>query len=108
MDSIIGPSPLWVGEDDVKYNKFRSEVRASIEPTDVMELVWTKDYCDHVWELSRLRGILANQITANQYKGLCEVLSPINGPVQAKTLSAAWLARKPDALEEVSSSRRRV
>ena len=36
------------------------------------------------------------------YKGLCEVLTPLMSPLQAKTLSEGWFARKPDAAEEVN------
>jgi hypothetical protein len=102
-DSIIfGPLPLWDGEDVARYNELRARVLADIEPGDVIERVLTEDLVVSEWELSRLRILLANLMRANQYKGLCEVLSPLKGPLQAKTLSEAWLARKPDAVEEVN------
>ncbi len=102
-DSIIfGPLPLWDGEDVARYNEFRAKVLADIEPGDVIERVLTNDFVVSEWELSRLRLLLANLMRGNAYKGLCEILSPLNGPLQAKTLSEGWLARKPDAVEEVN------
>ncbi len=102
-DSIIfGASPLWDGEDVARYNEFRAQVLATIEPGDVMERVLINDYVDLAWEVLRLRILLANLMRANAYKGLCEVLSPLKGALQAKTLSEGWHARKPDAIEEVN------
>ena len=102
-DSIIfGPPPLWDGEDAARYNHFRSQVLAGIEPGDIAERVLTHDFIVYQWELSRDRNILANLMRANQYKGLCEVLTPLIGLLQAKTLSEGWFARKPDAMDQVT------
>jgi hypothetical protein len=102
-DSIIyGLPPLWDGEDVARYNAFRAEVLADIEPGDVMERVLINDYVDLAWEVLRLRLLQANLIRGNVSKGLGEVLTPLKGPLQAKTLSEGWLARKPEALEEVN------
>ena len=102
-DSIIyGLPPLWDGEDVARYNEFRAQVLAAIEPGDVMERVLINDYVDLAWEVSRLRLLQANLIRRNVYKGVCEVLTPLKGHAQAKALSEGWLARKPDAIEEVN------
>jgi hypothetical protein len=101
-DSIIyGPPPLWDGEDVAGYHEFRTQVYAAIEPGDVIERVLINDYVDLAWEVSRLRHLAANLVRAKVHKGLCDVLSPLKGPSQAKALSEGWLARKPDAVEEV-------
>jgi hypothetical protein len=99
---IFGPLPLWDGENVASYNEFRAKVLADIEPGDVMELVLINDYVDLAWEVLRLRLLLANLMRGNAYKGLAEILSPLKGPLQAKTLSEGWLARKPEAVEEVN------
>ena len=102
-DSIIYDlPPLWDGEDVARYNAFRAQVLADIEPGDVLERVLIVDYVDLAWEVLRLRLLQANLIRGNVYKGLCEVLTPLKGPLQAKTLSEGWLARKPEAVEEVN------
>ena len=67
-----------------------------------MERVFADDFVLYQWELSRERILLANVMRTNQYKGLCEVLTPLMGLSQAKTLSEGWFARKPDATEEVN------
>ncbi len=103
LDSIIfGRPPLWDGEDAARYNHFRTQVLADIEPVDIVERVLAYDFVLYQWELSRERIFLANLMRANQYKGLCEVLAPLMGLLQAKTLSEGWFARKPDAMEEVN------
>jgi hypothetical protein len=102
-DSIIfGPPPLWDGEDAARYNHFRSQVLAGMKPGDIAERVLTYGFIVYQWELSRDRIVLANMIRANQYKGLCEVLTPLIGLLQAKTLSEGWFARKPDAMDQVN------
>ena len=67
-----------------------------------MERVLAYDFVLYQWEVSRERILLANVMRTNQYKGLCEVLAPLMGLSQAKTLSEGWFARKPDATEEVN------
>ncbi len=67
-----------------------------------MERVLAYDFVLYQWELSRERILLANVMRTNQYKGLCEVLTPLMSLSQAKTLSEGWFARKPDATEEVN------
>lgn len=99
---IFGPPPLWDGEDAAKYNNFRTQVLADIEPGDIVERVLAYDFVLYQWELSRERILLANVMRTNQYKGLCEVLTPLMSLSQAKTLSEGWFARKPDATEEVN------
>ena len=99
---IFGPPPLWDGEDAARYNHFRSQVLAGMEPADIAERVLTYDFIVYQWELSRDRIVLANMMRANQYKGLCEVLTPLIGLLQAKTLSEGWFARKPDAMDQVT------
>jgi hypothetical protein len=102
-DSIIfGPPPLWDGEDAARYNHFRTQVLADIEPDDIAERVLTYDFVVTEWELSRLRILLGNLIRANQYRGLCEVLTPLLGLLQAKALSEGWFARKAEAIEEAN------
>ena len=102
-DSIIyGLPPLWDGEDVARYNAFRAEVLADIEPDDIAERVLTYDFVVTEWELSRLRILLGNLIRANQYRGLCEVLTPLMGLLQAKALSEGWFARKAEAIEEAN------
>ena len=63
---------------------------------------WPTTSSLYQWELSRERILLANVMRTNQYKGLCEVLTPLMSLSQAKTLSEGWFARKPDATEEVN------
>ena len=76
-DSIIfGPLPLWDGEDAARYNNFRTQVLADIEPGDIVERVFAYDFVLYQGELSRDRILLANVMRTNQYKGLCEVLTP--------------------------------
>ncbi len=102
-DSLIfGALPLWDGEDVARYNEFHAHVLGDIEPGDVIERILADDLVVSESEMSRLRLLLAKLVGANQYKGLCEVLTPVTGPLQAKALSEGWFARKPDAMEEVN------
>jgi len=98
----LGPPPLWDAEDAARYNKFVTEVLLDIEPCDTVERILVYDFVLYQWEVSRERFLLANLTRTNQYKGLCEVLTPLMGPSQAKTLSEGWFARKPDATAEVN------
>ena len=77
-------------------------ILADIEPGDVIERVLTDDYVDFEREVVAATRSPGEPDKGNVYKGLCEVLSPLKGLLQAKTLSEGWLARKPEAVEEVN------
>ena len=81
---------------------FAPRFSLDIEPGDIVERVLAYDFVLYQLEVSRDRILLANVMRTNQYKGLCEVLTPLIGLSQAKTLSEGWLARKPDGTEEVN------
>ena len=57
--------PLWDDEDIARYNEFRDQVIADIEPGDVLERILINDYVDLAWEVLRLRVLQANLIRGN-------------------------------------------
>ena len=54
---LLGPPPLLGGEDAKAYDELYDRVRQSIEPRDVFEEVWARDFVDNLWEMLRLRRI---------------------------------------------------
>jgi hypothetical protein len=55
VEEMWGEPPLLPTEDPKAYEKLCVEIAKSVGPSDIIEWLWTKDICDHSWEIRRLR-----------------------------------------------------
>jgi hypothetical protein len=101
--AIFDPPPLFEGEEK-SYEQLLREVSRAVMPADFLENLWVQDFVYHTIEVLRLRRITRDLMTVNRYKGLAEILAPLVGRSQAKTLAEGWTARKSDVVEEVTKT----
>jgi hypothetical protein len=50
---LIGYPPVWPTEDMATYNKLRDEYTEMLKPDDLMQLGYTKEVVDAIWECAR-------------------------------------------------------
>jgi hypothetical protein len=50
---LIGDPPVWSTEHMAAYNDLRDEFVQMLKPDDPMELTWTKEVVDAIWECAR-------------------------------------------------------
>jgi len=50
---LIGDPPVWSTEDVAAYKNLRDELTQMLKPCDPMELMWTKEAVDAIWECAR-------------------------------------------------------
>ncbi len=64
---LFAKRPLALGESEQDYDSFLVAVTAAVEPEDIIERLWVKDFVDLKWETMRLRRLLASVLmsTAN-------------------------------------------
>jgi hypothetical protein len=98
--SLFCPPQLIAGEDPVAYDEFFAKVCATLNPADVIEEIYTRDFvlCD--WDVRRYRRWKVALMAATAYEGLRKVLEPISFEGWLD-LVEHWAARKPEAIEEV-------
>ena len=98
---LLGPAPLFEGEDAVGYDELLARISGAVKPTDIFEEIWVRDIVDLVWEALRLRRLKANLMTATAYMGLEQILKPLVGFLQEEDLAEAWAARDQIAIKRV-------
>jgi len=101
--ALFGSPALFDGEDTI-YENLLTEISVAITPADIFEKIWVRDIVYLTIEVSRLRGLEANLIRVNAYKGLTETLAPLVGRLQAETLAEGWAAHKPEVVEMVDKT----
>jgi hypothetical protein len=100
-DELFGAPLLFDGENPQTYDRMQAEVSAAVGPKDIVDKILLRDHVAHTMEVPRLRSVAVNLIKAKMYKGLAEILAPIEGRAQAETLAEGWAARKPDVVDKV-------
>jgi hypothetical protein len=98
---LLGPAPLFEGEDTAAYDELLARISGAVKPADIFEEIWVRDIVDLVWETLRLRRLKANLMTAEAYKGLEQILQPLVGFLQREDLAKAWAARDQSAIKRV-------
>ena len=100
--ALLGPPPLFDGEDTAAYDELLARISGAVKPSDIFEEIWVRDIVDLVWEAFRLRRLKANLMTATAYKGLEQILQPlVTRFLEGEDLAKAWAARKQSAIERV-------
>jgi hypothetical protein len=73
----------------------------SLEPADIFEEIWARDFVDLTWEVLRWRRLKSSLMAASAFKGLQKVLEPFSFG-EYHDLIEDWAARKPNAIEQVN------
>jgi hypothetical protein len=76
----FGPLPLIAGENPKAYLALLTEGFESIEPKNLFEEFWVRDFVDHAWEATRL-GRLKSQIL--QAAAVNEIAATLQQPSEA-------------------------
>jgi hypothetical protein len=128
---LLGPPPLLEGEDVAAFNDLLARVSAAVRPADILEEMWLREYIDLAWEVLRYRRLKAALINSEVCLGLAQQLtrlirvrltSPCKGEVGAQSapgggdtasdeqpppsayaLAERFMARDPQAIEEVEA-----
>jgi hypothetical protein len=98
---LLGPAPLFEGEDTAAYDELLARISGAVKPADIFEEIWIRDIVDLVWEAFRLRRLKANLMTAVAHVALEDILEPLLGWTDAHDLAKAWAARERAAIERV-------
>jgi hypothetical protein len=99
--ALLGPPPLFDGEDTAAYDELLARISGAVKPSDIFEEIWVRDIVDLVWEAFRLRRLKANLMTATAYKGLKQILEPLVDFLELQDLAEAWAARQQSAIKRV-------
>jgi hypothetical protein len=109
LQSLLGPAPILEGEDASAYEALRVQIRAAVEPKDIIEEFWVRDVVDLLWETLRLRRLKAALMHAAAHEGLDKVLTPLVPRFSERgDLVRAWASRDRDALNEVTELLKRA
>jgi hypothetical protein len=73
---LFGPPQLIDGEDCGIYEALHERVCLSLEPADIFEEIWVRDFVDLTWEILRWRRLKSSLLAASAFKGLQKVLEP--------------------------------
>jgi hypothetical protein len=100
--ALVGPPPLFDGENAADYDELSERIIGAINPANIFEELWVEDIVDSDWKLSRLRRLQATLMTATAYEGLQKILEPLieSYPDQVD-LARAWAARDKAAIKRV-------
>jgi hypothetical protein len=55
IEALLGAPLLLRSEDPKVYNDLLGHLAGCVEPKDIIDWFWLKDYTDHTWEIRRLR-----------------------------------------------------
>jgi hypothetical protein len=98
---LFGPPQLIDGEDCRAYEELLERVWLSLEPANIFEEIWVRDFVDLTWEVLRWRRLKSSLMAASAFKGLVKVLEPFSFEGN-HDLVEDWAARKPNAIAQVN------
>jgi hypothetical protein len=99
--AMLGPPPLFEGDDAAAYDELLARISGAVKPADIFEEIWVRDIVDLVWEAFRLRRLKANLMTAAAHNGLKKILEPLRGWSEADNLAHSWARRERRAIDQV-------
>jgi hypothetical protein len=100
--TFAGPPPLIEAESAASYEALLTRVCATLEPTDVLEHIWIRDFVDLVWEVFRLRRLKAALMTAAAHEAMTEVLRPLSEA--AEWAARDWAKREAPVVKTVEAA----
>jgi len=86
VQKLLGPAPLFIGEDQAAYNELLTRVQAFVRPKDIIEEFWVRDIIDNTWEVLRLRRVKAALWNELAREGASHIMAPLLGSEESKVL----------------------
>src|SRR5262245_36504884 len=100
--ALLGPPSLLEGEDDKIYDELWRRVLDIIDPSDVLEDIWVRDFVDLTWEGFRWRRLGASLMCASAHQGLERVLQRLLDDGRSpQEMAKSWAARDANTLKQV-------
>jgi hypothetical protein len=77
VKSLLGEPLLLTGEDRAAYDDLLAAVTEAVQPTDVLEQIWTNEAVEKQWDALRQRRIKTAFIAACGQDALRQILGPL-------------------------------
>jgi hypothetical protein len=100
---LFGTPPVLPTEDVAVYEKLCLEIAKSVDPSDIIEWMWTRDICDYSWEIRRLRDFKAKIV-----KEAPHIRAVVEGYAKIDAILANVESRRNGLLREVERRRESV
>jgi hypothetical protein len=116
VTALLSEPLLLPGEDRAVYEALLASAVATVQPSDILEQIWTHEAVEKQWEALRQRCFKTALIAASRQKALAAVLDPLMSDPLAQimgdhdTQMLAWkftLGHK-DAIKEVEALLRKA
>jgi hypothetical protein len=107
--AYLGDPPLVPGEDAKGYDRLLALVADVVDPRDIMEVIWIRDFVDEEWGVLRYRRAMASLINAAKVKALTEALCQLEDYAfdspgrKAEQLARKWAKGDQAAIEKVNT-----
>jgi len=102
---MLGPPPLIRGEDIDRYDKLLARLTETLQPADIVEEIWTRDFTDLVWEVLRLRRLKSSLFSAESSNGMMHLLFPLRRESKdAGELARGWCHFDSEAVPTVEAA----
>ena len=102
IKEVFGPPPLLDGESIDSYNALRDQLRAAVNPVDVVDELFVNDLVYFAWESCRLRRHKGNLHRSFKREGL-EALLTFHGVTDdlMNELAEGWMEGDPEEIKRV-------
>ena len=74
LDEILGPEPMFEGEDAEAYEKLLLELTAEMQPVGILEAVVVRDLAGIIWGIQRIKAMKRDHLVAGTAKGVEKLL----------------------------------
>lgn len=77
LKSLLSEPLLLNGEDRTAYDELLAAVTETVQPSDILEQIWTSEAVEKQWEALRQRRVKTAYIAANWQEALRTILKPL-------------------------------
>jgi hypothetical protein len=100
--ALFGAPQFLEGDDPSEYDELLARISVTVKPADVLEEIWVSDIVNLTWEISQLRRLKANLITASTHLGVRAALIPMRLEMgESFWLTKDWATGCADAINKV-------
>jgi hypothetical protein len=110
VSALLGAPLLLPGEDRTAYDDLLAAVIATMQPSDVLEQIWTHESVEKQWEALRGRRLKIAFIAAGRQKALAAILHPLRSNPrltvnddEAQQLAWKFTLGHQDVIQEVEA-----
>jgi hypothetical protein len=83
---LLGPPSVVEGEDLERYYRFFAAIMNSVQPKDVQEMIYLRDFVDLEWDILRYRSAKAHLISHAKHNS--HISLPLGLPAASRTEDA--------------------